>query len=109
MAIPVGIAEDHAMVLEGIRSLISSTEGYRVSLEAANGEDFLDGLKSNRAIPKISIIDIHMPVLDGFETIKRVKELYPYMHCIAISNDNNPYALLRSIECGAQAYVLKDK
>jgi DNA-binding NarL/FixJ family response regulator len=89
--IKVAIVDDHALIRKCLQELISLW-GYMVIPQATNGKDFLD-LLVRGIIPDICILDMRMPEMDGYETIKVVKEKWPGIKIIAYSMDfKDPHA-----------------
>lgn len=89
--IKVAIVDDHALIRKCLQELVSLW-GYIVIPQATNGKDFLDLLVKG-IIPDICILDMRMPEMDGYETIKIVKEKWPGIKIIAYSMDfKDPYA-----------------
>lgn len=105
--IRVAIADDHIMMRKGAVSLLNSFEGVEVVLEADNGDMLIKQLKETKKIPDICILDISMPVLNGFETILELKYNWPEMKCLVLSMHNNEFSILRMIKSGANGYLLK--
>lgn len=70
------IADDHEVVRLRIRLLVESRPGWKVCGEVDNGQEALETVKERR--PDIAILDVSMPVLNGFAAGKVIKELYPY-------------------------------
>lgn len=83
--IKVAIVVDHAIIRKCLQELVSMW-GYLVIPQAANGKDFLDLLVKG-IIPDICILDMRMPEMDGYETIKVLKERWPGIKIIAYSMD----------------------
>lgn len=83
--IKVAIVDDHALIRKCLQELLSLW-GYMVIPQATNGKDLLD-LLINGIIPDICILDMRMPEMDGYETIKVVKEKWPSIKIIAYSMD----------------------
>ena len=101
--IKIAIVDDHALIRKCLQELVSLW-GYMVIPQATNGKDFLD-LLVRGIIPDICILDMHMPEMDGYETIKVVKEKWPGIKIIAYSMDfRDPHAQLPE---GADAIVSK--
>lgn len=109
MSIAIGIAEDHKLVSEGIISLMAATRLYEVVLDATDGEDLMDKLKGTRILPKLLLIDIHMPRMNGLEAMHMVRRYYPGIHYLALSNDNQATTIQQAIDAGAKGFVLKDR
>ncbi|AEV98141.1 hypothetical protein A4D02_33660 [Niastella koreensis] len=101
--IKVAIVDDHALIRKCLQELVSLW-GYMVIPQAINGKDFLD-LLVRGIIPDICILDMRMPEMDGYETIKVVKEKWPGIKIIAYSMDfKDPHAQQPE---GADAIVSK--
>ncbi|OQP59522.1 hypothetical protein A3860_37435 [Niastella vici] len=83
--IKVAIVDDHALIRKCLQELVSLW-GYNVIPQATNGKDFLD-LLVRGIIPDICILDMRMPEMDGYETIKVVKAKLPGIKIIAYSMD----------------------
>jgi len=102
--IKVAIVDDHALIRKCLQELVSLW-GYMVIPQATNGKDFLD-LLIKGIIPDICILDMRMPEMDGYETIKVVKEKWPGIKIIAYSMDfRDPHGQQPE---GADAFVSKN-
>ncbi|OQP56444.1 response regulator [Niastella populi] len=89
--IKVAIVDDHDLIRKSLQELLNLW-GYTVIPPATNGKDFLDLLVKG-IIPDICILDMRMPEMDGYETIKAVKGKWPGIKIIAYSMDfTNPHA-----------------
>lgn len=106
--VTVGIVDDHQMLRNGIVSVINSNKHYKVILEAGNGSEFIDKLNKMPSRPSILIIDIMMPIMNGFETISYITKKYPELRCIALSVNNDFVSVFNMIKNGARAYIKKD-
>ncbi|WP_242918505.1 response regulator transcription factor [Pontibacter liquoris] len=103
--IKVILAEDHMILRQGLRLLLEQDPEIEVIGEAGNGEELLDLLAQTPA--DVVLMDIHMPVMDGFEATEQVCERYPQTKVIALSMlDNVPY-VQKMLACGATGYLLK--
>lgn len=81
--------------------------GYKVVLEAENGQKFLDQLSDTQA-PDICMLDINMPIMNGFETIVHLKKNWPKMIVIFLSMHEEDCYFRRSMDLGADGFVKKD-
>ncbi len=106
--INIGIAEDQHLFRRGIISLINSFEGMKVILEASNGQILLDELKKGLPLPDLLLVDLKMPDLDGIETTKQLRKLYPQIKVIILTIYDEDRFILHLLECGAHAYLFKD-
>ncbi len=100
------VADDHPMVRDGLRGMLSSERMLEVVGEATNGEEAVRLVQQLR--PDLVMMDIRMPDMDGLAATKRIKELYPSVSIIMVTMYDNPDYLLEAISAGAAGYLLKD-
>jgi NarL family two-component system response regulator LiaR len=100
------IADDHALVREGLRTVLSGEEGIRVIAEARDGQEALAMCRNLR--PDLVLMDVRMPVMDGLEATRRIKEEMPKVGVMMVTMHENPDYLFEAIKAGAAGYVLKD-
>jgi DNA-binding NarL/FixJ family response regulator len=105
LGIKVALVDDSSVIRNSIHEIVSLW-GYDVVLEAVNGKDFFRQL-STANTPDICITDINMPEMNGYETIKVLREKWPDIKVIAFSITNNKKEEERAIEAGAHAFVSK--
>lgn len=108
MEYTVAIADDHLLIAKAIASIIDQFRHFRVLFEAENGQELLKQLEDKRKIPDIVLLDISMPVMDGFETASRLRELHPEIRVMALSMQGEDESLIRMIRSGAQGYLMKN-
>src|SRR5215218_4722392 len=100
------IADDHALVREGLRTMLSGEDGIEVVAEAHNGRQ---ALETCRALgPDLVLMDVRMPVMDGLEATKRIKQEMPKTSVMMVTMHENPDYLFEAVKAGAAGYVLKD-
>lgn len=100
------IADDHAVLREGLRLLLESNEKIKVIGDADNGRDTVKMVK--RLKPDIVIMDIAMPELDGIEATRQIIEQSPSTQVIILSMHSSPEYVHRAIDAGAKGYILKE-
>lgn len=105
--IKVFLADDHQMFLDGLHSLLSQIENLEILGTANNGKQLLDKLKTSPRCD-VAIVDIHMPVMDGIETARQVKQHFPYIKILALTMNNDMDAIQEMLQVGASGYVLKN-
>lgn len=103
----VALVDDHELLRSGLASMINSFDGFKVLLEAGNGKEFIEALKSHKA-PSIVLLDINMPHMDGFETAEWIKANLPETRILVLSMLENDIAIIRMLKNGARGYLLKD-
>jgi len=100
------LVDDHVLLRNGLAGLVTNL-GYTVLFEADNGQDFVDKLDKNQ-LPDIVLMDINMPVKDGYETTKWLKQNYPGIKVLALSMYDSESSIIRMLKSGAKGYILKD-
>jgi DNA-binding NarL/FixJ family response regulator len=103
----IALVEDHVLLRSGLASLINSFGNYKVLLEADNGADFIKQLLP-RYPPDIVLLDITMPVMNGYETAAWIKVNLPNTKVLVLSMMENDAAIIRMLKAGAKGYILKD-
>ena len=104
--IRVLLAEDHALVRAGIRSLLASVPDIEVVGEAGDGREALAMLERTPA--DVAILDITMPGMNGLEATSRIAERWPATRVIILSMHSNEEYVPRALRAGAAGYLLKD-
>ncbi|MFL5806810.1 MAG: response regulator [Roseiflexaceae bacterium] len=100
------LADDHALIREGLRAVLDSEPGYAVVGETADGLAAVDLVA--RLQPDVLIVDLMLPGLSGLEVIHRVRRRVPQTHIVALSMHANESYVLAALRNGAAGYVLKD-
>ena len=104
--IKVAIADDHALFRTGVKTSLTSHKDIQMIAEAENGMQLLNLLKHIK--PDVILLDIHMPVMDGYTALPEIKKLYPDMKVIMLSMNNDPSIITRMMEIGANSYLTKE-
>src|SRR5215216_2990800 len=100
------IADDHALVREGLRTMLSGEEGIEVIAEANDGQQALHACRELK--PDLVLMDVRMPVMDGLEATKKIKQEMPKTSVMMVTMHENPDYLFEAVKAGAAGYVLKD-
>jgi len=103
--IRVLIVDDHAMVRNGLRQLLSTETDIKVIAEAANGEEAL--LISRKIVPDVIILDVSMPKLGGLESIALLRETCKECKIVILSMYSSQSLAQEALKAGASAYILK--
>jgi DNA-binding NarL/FixJ family response regulator len=102
----IALADDHSLLRIGLAQLVESL-GNTILFEADNGKELLQKL-DKKNLPDIVLMDINMPVMDGFETTQWLKQNHPEVKVLALSMYDNENSIIRMLKCGAKGYILKD-
>ncbi|MEA2042943.1 MAG: response regulator transcription factor [Bacteroidota bacterium] len=103
--ITVLIADDHVIFRKGLRAVLNEIPTLKVTAEATNGHEVLEEMKQLQA--DVILMDIKMPVMDGIETTKKVKEKYPETQVIALTMHEEIGYFNKMIQSGAMGFLLK--
>ncbi len=105
--IRVALIDDHTLVRKGLAELINGIGGYRVVLQAANGRDYQRQVSGGPQVD-IAIVDLNMPVMDGYETIAWISVECPETRALALTFEANDDNVIKAMRNGARGFVLKD-
>jgi DNA-binding NarL/FixJ family response regulator len=104
--ITVLLVDDHTYIRRGVGYLIEGTTDIEVVATASNGIEAV--AKARLHQPHIVILDISMPLMDGIEATRQIKESCPGTRVLTLSIYDNPAYIEGALEAGARGYVLKD-
>lgn len=104
--ITVGLVDDHVLLRNGLAALVKNI-GHQVVIEASDGKDFISKLQDGPQ-PEVVLMDINMPVMDGYATAAHIKQHYPDIKVLALSMYDDEAAIIRMLKNGARGYILKD-
>lgn len=104
-AIRVLVVDDHAILREGICSLLERQEDMQVVGEAANGQEAL--LRVAEVEPDLVLMDLAMPVMDGLEATRRLSASHPGVRVLVLTQHDNREYVTPALQAGAAGYVLK--
>jgi two-component system, NarL family, nitrate/nitrite response regulator NarL len=100
------IADDHPHARQAIMEMLEEDPSFLIVGQAKNGKEALE--LCEKLLPDILLIDIEMPVLNGLEATKIIKEKYPFIKVIILSVSDHIEDLFTAIQYGAQGYLLKN-
>ncbi len=106
--IRIGIAEDHDLVRQGLVRMLNDYQEIKIILEAGNGKELLRLLTENKVKPKIILLDIAMPVINGIVAMEKIKERFPKLKIIVISAYTEEASILEYVKNGANAFLPKN-
>ncbi|WP_299208094.1 response regulator transcription factor [uncultured Dokdonia sp.] len=106
--IKIAIADDHELFRIGIVKILQEYKDFDVIIEAPHGEALLQEIEKYRQLPDVILLDIRMPVMDGFETIKMLTKNFSSIKIIILSVHDKARHIIKMIELGANGYLLKN-
>lgn len=99
------LAEDQTLVRDGLCALLAMRDGFEV-VAVANGKEAVTAAREERF--DIAVIDVRMPVMDGIECTRLLKEEHPEMPVLILTTFDDHSLVQKCLEAGASAYLLKD-
>ena len=99
------LADDHEVVRQGLKGILSEEPDVEVVGEAANGREAVD--LAGRLEPDVVIMDVSMPLINGAQATRQIKMHQPNVRVIALSMHDEPETVERMCHAGAEGYVLK--
>jgi DNA-binding NarL/FixJ family response regulator len=108
MHITIGLVDDHVLFSKSLAVLIETLGDIHVTLEATNGEELKQKLLTITSLPDVLLVDVDMPIMNGVQTAKWVKEKFPAIYLVALSMKDDDVAIIQMIRAGCCAYLLKD-
>ncbi len=106
MTTRVVIADDHAIVREGLRRILEGQEGIEVTGEAVNGHEALERVRAGGF--DLLLLDLSMPGKSGIELIKQVRDEAPRLRILVLTMHEEDQYAVRAIRAGAQGYLTKE-
>jgi DNA-binding NarL/FixJ family response regulator len=106
MMIRVLLADDHAVVRDGLRALLEAQPGIEVVGDVANGREAVR--EAQRLLPDVIVMDIAMPDVNGIEATLQIQEVSSSTRILMLSMHSTTEHIFRALQAGARGYLLKD-
>ena len=100
------IADDHAMMREGLKKMLANAEEIELAGEAQNGQEVLDRIESTNC--NLLMLDMTMPGLSGIELILHIRKSWPNLPILVLSMHNSGRVAFSALQAGANGYLAKD-
>src|SRR3954453_614248 len=100
------VVDDHALLRTGVANIISQEPDLRVVAEAANGIEAIAAFERHH--PDVTLLDLRMPEMEGFEAVRRIRPLHPQAKLIILTTYDTDEDIAKALGAGANAYALKD-
>jgi DNA-binding NarL/FixJ family response regulator len=104
----IAIVDDHILIAKALTGIIENFTDFEVLYECENGKALQERMAVKKNAPDIVLLDISMPVMDGFETAQWLRESHPGVLIMALSMQDDEQSLIKMIKSGAKGYLLKN-
>lgn len=101
----VVLADDHALIRQGLRAMLDSSDEVEVVAEASNGRELIEQVRTH--FPEVVVVDIRMPEMDGLEAVRRIKKHHPQVYAMMLTVHDEEAYVHEAIKAGASGYLLK--
>lgn len=105
--IKLAMIDDHTLLRSALASLINSFDNCKVVFEASNGKEFISKIQEQE-MPDIVLLDLNMPVMDGFETATWLRDNLPEVHVLMLTMYDSELVLIRLLQAGVKGFLKKD-
>ncbi len=102
------IIDDHYLFTKALEDMVNNFEGYEVLFCAENGKDFIDKLSKVKQNPKVVLLDLNMPIMNGFETLAWIKNNQPDLKVLILSMNDEESNIIKAVREGSNGYLLKN-
>ncbi|MCE3076969.1 response regulator transcription factor [Chryseobacterium gwangjuense] len=102
------IVDDHVLIAKALEGIIDNFSDFEVIYVAENGKDLIQKFEDKKPIPDIILLDISMPIMDGFETVLWLQENHPDIKVMALSMQGDDKSVIKMVKNGAKGYLLKN-
>lgn len=102
------IVDDHQIVSEAIAGLIAALPQYNILYEVRNGKELVNRFQHKKNIPDIILLDINMPIMNGFETAEWLQQNHPDVCFLALTMNDDEESIIKMLRLGAKGYLIKD-
>jgi two-component system, NarL family, response regulator len=99
------VADDHALIREGIAVLVDTQPDMNLVAEASNGPEAIQQFRLHR--PDITLMDLQMPEMSGFDAIVAIRSEFPDAKIVVLTTYKGDVQIVRALKAGAQGYLLK--
>lgn len=106
--IHLAMADDHTLFRSGLINIITSFDHCRVDIDVDNGKLLVERIEQASRIPDVCIIDVNMPEMNGYETLRAIKDRWPAVKVLVLSAHSNEFCIIKMLREGADGYLSKN-
>lgn len=104
----IAIVDDHILIAQAIKGIIANFDNFETIYECENGQELIDKINTYNVLPDIVLLDISMPVMDGFQTADWLQKNHPEVLVMVLSMQNDEQSVIKMVKNGAKSYLLKN-
>ncbi|MBK8956133.1 MAG: response regulator transcription factor [Saprospiraceae bacterium] len=108
MSVKIAIVDDHTMMVQAIANLLNVNPKFEVVLSCRHGKELTEKLPVTAPIPDVVLLDINMPIMNGWETAAWLQNTYPEIKILCLTMNDDEISVIKMFKNGAKGYVLKD-
>ena len=101
------MADDHVLLRDALANLVNAFDNCEVIYTANNGAELLNSIATG-PVPDVIILDLNMPVMDGYDTATRLQKVYPQISVLMLTMYDSEIALIRLLQTGVKGFLKKD-
>ncbi len=103
--ISILIADDHGLILSGIRSIIEEEKGWKIVAKVSDGRKAVDAAEKFR--PQVAVLDVNMPELNGIDAARRIRKVSPNTEVLILTMINSEAVIREALQAGVKGFLLK--
>lgn len=105
--IKVSLADDHVLLRNALANLIDGFGDCKVIIQCNNGKELSEEIRSGK-LPDVALLDLNMPIMDGFETAAWLQQHYPAVHVLMLTMYDSELTMIRLLQAGVKGFLKKD-
>jgi two-component system, NarL family, invasion response regulator UvrY len=105
--IKIALVDDHTLLRNALSTLINSFDNCKVIQEVSNGVQLMEQIRTTQP-PDLVLLDLNMPVMDGYETARMLSKIYPKVHVLMLTMYDSELSLIRLLQVGVKGFLKKD-
>lgn len=104
----IAIVDDHLLIAQAIKGIISDFANFEVIYVCEDGKELINNINKKGILPDIVLLDISMPIMNGFDTAKWLQDNHPEVFIMVLSMQTDELSVTKMVKNGAKSYILKN-